>query len=364
MKWLKAQGGKIMDRMFVELYKRVNMDAVNEVIDSRMRGIESVLKDVNNEKIDKLVKIYVNRSIEEEDIKEFGNYFYNEDYSFEMDNYEELSILAGYVLHKLLESDEWKKKIATLITLLSIVKSENRYSELYDESRVALQNMMCATREELKELKNTNLKTVDAKGLKNSIEKEGGLTTENAEQLFIILSALDNNVRAVKEQNKNLMNEVKKYREESQILNWVIGEWCNQKNTPLKYLEEKDIVLFLGRELANYVDVYPGPFAAMAFLTKMLSKTKDYNNCECSLGEIINKLTVEDKCIILSEFQEYDLFNFPIAMAINESQRVDGNKEWYPLYKKRVGVSPEEVKRTCVEWAYQFYLECIAKMIM
>lgn len=353
-----------MDKMFVELYKRVNMDATNELIDSRMRGIKSVLKEMNNEKIDKLVKIYANRSVKEEDIKEFGNYFYNEDYSFEMDNYEELSILAGYVLHILLDNEEWKKKTATLITLLSIVKIENRYSELYEESRVALQNMMCVVREELKELKNTNLKTVDVKGLKNSFESEGDFTTENVEQLFIILSSLDNNVRAVKEQNKNLLNEVKKYREESQILNWVIGEWCNQKNVPLKDLEEKDSVLFLGRELANYVDIYPGPFAAMAFLTKMLSKTKDYNNCECSLAEIVNRLSGEDKSIFVSEFQEYDLFNFPIVMAINESQRVDGNKEWYPLYKKNVGVSPEEVKRTCVEWAYQFYLECIAKMIM
>lgn len=353
-----------MDKMFVELYKRINMDAANALIDKRMNGVEAVLKEISHEKIDKLVRIYANKPVDEDDIKEFGNYFYNEDYSFEMDNIEELSILAGYILHRLLKDDEWNKKTAILISLLSIVNIENKYSELYGEAIDALENMMGMIREESKELKVTNLKTIDVKGLKGSIENEGTLTTENAEQLFTILNVLDGNIRVVKEQNKHLLNEVKKYREESQILNWVIGEWCNRKNAPLKHLEEKDVILLLGRELANYVNVYPGPLAAKAFLTKMISKTKDYNNCECSLSEIVNILSMEDKNIIVSEFQEYDLLTFPIVMAINESKRVDGDKEWYPLYKKEMGVSPDEVKRTCVEWAYQCYLEYIAKMVM
>lgn len=353
-----------MDKMFVELYKRINMDATNTLIDKRMNGVEAVLKEISDEKIDKLVKIYANKPIAEEDIKEFSNYFYNEDYSFDTDNIEELSILAGYILHKLLEDNDWKKKTAVLVTLLSIVNTENRYSELYEESIIALEDMMCMTREEPRELKASNLKTIDVKGLKNSIENEGTFTAENAEQLSTILNVLDSNIRVVKEQNKNLLNEVKKYKEESQILNWVIGEWCNQKNAPLKCLEEKEIALLLGRELANYVDLFPGPFAARAFLTKMISKTKNYNNCECSLAEIVNVLSMEDKAVIVSEFHEYNLSSFPIVMAINESQRVDGNEEWYPLYKKGMGVCPDEVKKTCIEWAYQFYLEYIAKMVM
>lgn len=353
-----------MDKLFVELYKRVNMDASNEQIDMRMKGINKILNEINEKMVEGIVRIFAQKPVSEEVYNQFGNYFYEEDYSFDLDNKEELSILAGYISHQLLGDEEWKEKVAILIVLMSLTNNENRYSQLFQEAFDSLENMMCATREEKKEIKIKNLKTIDVKTLKGSFEGEGTFTVENVELLFSILNVLDDNIRTVKEQNKNLQNEIKKYREESQILNWVVGEWCNWKNTSLKYFEEKDVVLLLGRELAGFVNIYPGPFAAKAFLTKMLSKTKDYSNNEYSLAEIINSLSTEDRNTMVLEFEKYDLSNFPIMMAINASKKVDGNEEWYPIYKKEMGLLPSEIKKNCIEWAYQFYLENIAKMVM
>ena len=45
-------------------------------------------------------------------------------------------------------------------------------------------------------------------------------------------------------------------------------------------------------------------------------------------------------------------------------QKVEGIEEWYPIYKKEMGLLPSGIKKNCIEWAYQFYLENIAKMIM
>lgn len=353
-----------MDKLFVELYKRVNMDATNEQIDMRMKGIKKILNEIDEEMVEGIVKVFAKKTVSEDFYNQFGNYFYEEDYSFDLDNKEELSILAGYISHLLLEDEDWKEKVAILIVLLSLTNIENRYSQLFQDAFTSLEYMMCANREEKKELKITNLKTIDVKALKSSFENEGTFSTENAELLFSILNVLDGNIRTVKEQNKNLQNEIKKYREESQILNWIVGEWCNWKNTSLKYLEVKDIVLLLGRELAGFVNIYPGPFAAKAFLTKMLSRTKDYSNNEYSLAEIINSLSTEDRDIMVSEFEKYDLSNFPIMMAMSVSKKVEGNEEWYPIYKKEMGLLPSEIKRSCIEWAYQFYLENIAKMVM
>lgn len=353
-----------MDKLFVELYKRVNMDATNEQIDMRMRSIKNILNDINEEMIEGIVKVFAKTPVSEEFYNQFGNYFYEEDYSFDLDNKEELSILAGYISHQLLEDEEWREKVAILIVLLSITNNENRYSQLFQEAFASLENMMCATREEKKELKTKNLKTIDIKTLKNSFEGEGTFSVDNVELLYSILNILDENIRTVKEQNKNLQNEIKKYREESQILNWVIGEWCNWKNISLKYIEEKEIILLLGRELAGFVNIYPGPFAAKAFLAKMLSKTKNYTNNEYSLAEIVNSLSAEDRDTMVSEFEKYDLSNYPIMMALSASQKVEGIEEWYPIYKKEMGLLPNDIKKNCIEWAYQFYLENIAKMVM
>lgn len=109
-----------MDKLFVELYKRVNMDATNEQIDMRMRSIKNILNDINEEMIEGIVKVFAKTPVLEEFYNQFGNYFYEEDYSFDLDNKEELSILAGYILHQLLEDEEWREKVAILIVLLSL----------------------------------------------------------------------------------------------------------------------------------------------------------------------------------------------------------------------------------------------------
>lgn len=353
-----------MDKFFVDLYKRINMDASNEQIDMRMRGIDAALEQIDENEIADLVKIFVGKHVEKDCLENFFNYFYNEDYSFEIDNREELSILAGYILHKLLEDEDYKAKAAGLITLMSLVNIGNRYGELYQEALNTLRDMMSEIREEQKELKSPNLKTIDVKALKSSIESEEGINVQNQDQLLTILNVLDNNIRVVKEQNRSLISEVKKYREESQILSWVIGEYCDSKKTPLKLLEEKETALLLGNELAQFISIYPGPYAADSFLFKMLSKTKDYSDKEYSLAQIVNILSLEDKDLILSSFEDEDLSIFPIMLAISESQKVDGDEEWYPLYKKKMGVLPEEIRKNCTEWAYQIYLEKIVKMAM
>lgn len=353
-----------MDKVFVDLYKRVSLDASNEQINKRMQGVEESIKEIDDEMVKNLIKIFADKPINKGCIEEFGQYFYNQDYSFEMDNKVELSILAGYILHKLILDVKWKEKIISILTVLSILNMENKYNELYEEAFAIFEDMMFAAREQQKELKTPNLKSIDVEVLKKSLLDADGINADNVGQLCTILNMLDNNIRTVREQNKKLQNEVKKYKEESQILSWIVGEWCNWKNAPLKELEAKSITLFLGRELAGFVNVYPGPLAAKAFLVRMISKTIDYNNNEFSLSEIVNILSDEDKMQIVSEFQEYDLSYFPIVMAINDSQKVDGSEEWYPLYKKDMGVHPEEIKRSSQEWAYQFYLENIAKMAL
>jgi len=353
-----------MDKIFVDLYKRVSIDASNEQINRRMQGVEEAIKEIDDEMIKNLIKIFANKPIDGECIENFGQYFYNQDYSFEMDNKVELSILAGYILHTLLHDDNWNKKIISALTVLSLTNIENKYNELYEEAYLRLDEMMFEIREQQKELKTPNMKGIDIEKLKQSIQSGDAINTENADHLYTILNALDFNIRAVRDQNKRLQNEIKKYKEESQILSWIVGEWCNWKNAPLKQLEEKNIALVLGKELAQFITVYPGPIAAKAFLVRMISKTADYSNSEFSLSEIINALSDQDKRNIVSEFQGYDLSYFPIVMAISNSQKVDGIENWYPLYRKGMGVHPQEVKKSSSEWAYQFYLENIAKMAL
>ena len=81
-----------------------------------------------------------------------------------------------------------------------------------------------------------------------------------------------------------------------------------------------------------------------------------------SMADMVNEMDKNEKNDILEDFKENDISCFPIVKAIEMANKVEGVDEWYPLYKKEMGISPEIIVLESVDWAYQFYLENIARM--
>ncbi len=77
-------------------------------------------------------------------------------------------------------------------------------------------------------------------------------------------------------QNQNeMLKAMEIYREDSNILSWICGEWSNELDAQLtKKTTRKSVALILAKELADLVTVLPGPYAEKSFLKKMLDLCK------------------------------------------------------------------------------------------
>lgn len=68
------------------------------------------------------------------------------------------------------------------------------------------------------------------------------------------------------DQTLNIINIL---QEDSDILSWITGSWSKELEKPLtKGILPKDIALLLAKELADFVQVIPGPYAFEAFLKR------------------------------------------------------------------------------------------------
>lgn len=83
------------------------MDITDERIDSRINGIKAVMDEFSSyAKINEIVRLYFNLECDSEIKEEFINCFYGEDKTFDEQNAEEITILAGCTLLNMIHTNQ------------------------------------------------------------------------------------------------------------------------------------------------------------------------------------------------------------------------------------------------------------------
>lgn len=164
----------------------------------------------------------------------------------------------------------------------------------------------------------------------------------------------------LEEIKKNINTSTKVYREDSQILWWMTGEWSRDLNKPFKQLRHQEAAIVAGKELADLIEVLPGPNAAKTVLHKLLSVLLVENQKDGTLSTIINMLSKDWKQHVLECYPGDQTKEItPILTAISNSLAVEGASEWKPAFKKLTDFEPESIKMPLLELSYQMYLECL-----
>lgn len=93
------------EKVFINNYKKICMDITEERINSRIDGIETILEQFDEyDKINEIVKLYFNLDCNSETREEFINCFYEKDKTFDEQNAEEITILAGCTLLNMIDT--------------------------------------------------------------------------------------------------------------------------------------------------------------------------------------------------------------------------------------------------------------------
>lgn len=340
------------EKFFAKKYKKVCLDVKSEQIDKRLEGIDEAIKWCNSfVKNVLIVKLYFKMQCDEMLKEEFIDCFYSLDKTFEEENKEEIVILAGCILVKMMQ--ELKEiKIAYLVKILSLFY-ENSINEIIN---VACELINSETKEEET---SEQCKMIDWETDWEKQLSEKGKTPSTASIAYIdifkiIKKQLEKNVIY----SNSLLEKNKRCEQKIAILSWIVGEWSDLIKMPLCNIKDIEGALIVGVELADLVSM-PGVYAAEAFLSKMLSKCEKVKE-KVSLTEFIDSQNENVRKMISAKYGECaEERCLPIISAINTSLTVEEEKVWIPAYKKIWNINPDEIILSLLEWSKLIYFECI-----
>lgn len=348
-----------LERSFYKDYEKVSINTPNEQLENRWNGIEEAIKLYRTDRnLSELIKIYY-KAPSEISIKEsFVQCFIDTDRFFDETNEEEISLLAGYVIAYFLSAEKNTFLAFSIKMLDSYFGIQLRsVSELADEVIIS----ETKEREETLETDKISCSYLKKEWEKGIVENET-FAEEAPDNLVTVIKSMEQSIQILENAVCTLVDENKICQEKTQILSWIIGGWSNILMKPLSEVKDIQGALVLGVELANLVKVYPGPYAAEAFLHKMLNKCNqsEMANSDVSLTEYIDGQNLSVKERIVRDYGDTcKENNTPIIWALKESLTVDGEKEWIPAYKKATKINPDDIKFTLKKWSLLIYQECM-----
>ncbi len=346
-----------MNSNFNEWYIDVCITPQEGQIEKRKESIEKYVDGIALDEIDTLVKLYFGMPVEVDKKEAFASIFTANDPAFSVRYAEELTLLAGAVL---VEITEQNRGFDSLVELLSITTSFchkpasstgilNSIIKQFDKDRIDLREANKG-----KEI-NFSSKAIVA-DFKKHIEQNAWDNTAPT-KLIEILSKFQENFAALKSMLDVLQETQSVYREDSQLLWWMMAEWSNTLNRHLKTVEKSSGCLMLGCEAANFISNYPGPYAMEGVISKMVSACKGKSE-KIELAELIMKTDETCKKNVMSRMKKSPMIDhLPLSNAIVSSGNAEKTEEWYPKFKREFIAIENDICLFPSEYAWQMYLE-------
>lgn len=350
-----------MNEKFRDWYLTVNIAPQEGQIQKRISAIESFCKNINKSNTISLVKLYYGIEVDASFKAEFIKCFIAKDEAFPSKNEEEIKLLAGATLVQLAETNRGMDSMVELFSMaINVFISSAVTAEIYD---VIVENYY----KDSANLRNSTDKKNEVESLPisefTSYIEESSLTNldENG------LKKLTNVLAAIQKSQDNLIGRIESneeltsiYREDSQVLWWLMGEHSNELDINLKGIDKTKACLALGKEASNFISNYPGPTAIKGVLNKMIGLCKGKAE-RLTLDKVIEQLPTEWKASFSSTINEDPLLDLlPLNSAIIRSKNTDSAAEWYPKFKREILNSTDELRLTQQEFAWQMHLECLA----
>lgn len=347
-----------LEKLFYKWYKKISWDTPKEQIQERWEGIENAVNSSWDEaQISELIKLYFKLPCQKTTKTEFVEFFSDIDKAFDENNNEEISILAGSVLaHLLLRDDD--VFIAFCLQVLEPYFGNNlkELAELANDKIVEMSKEAYIDTSKTKEFEKLNPEW------ETELTDDGQLSENAAVVLIDIIKHLQVNFELICSRNEILQEENERCQEKTQILSWIVGEWSDILGAPLSEIYDLDAAVVLGVELADLIKIYPGPYAAEAFLVKMLSKCKkrEEGNSLITLTDLVDRQEIAIKEKILKRYGDNcETRVLPILSALKGSLTVDDKRAWIPVYKKAWKINPDDIKLELSTWTRLVYQECM-----
>lgn len=347
-----------MNKNFHEWYLEVCPIPEEGQIEKRIKCVTEFAESADVEDIEILLKLYYKLPVESERLDGFVELFSQKDPSFSRKNKEEIALLAGVVLLEIMENREMYDIGELLVLSSSFCHVSVPFPAILDAVKRMFDEDRRSLREGVEKHRAPVLSKSELPAFKAYID-ETGWDKDAPEKLLQVLDSVQNNIQTLANQTASWEEKESIYKEDSQLLWWMLSEWSNSLACPLKDLGKVEGSLIIGYEAAQFVVNYPGPYAMEGILEKLVSLCQGteekilFPNCVMQAHSTLREKILRD--VKNSPLQEY----LPLCNGIIHSNNAEKVEEWYPKFQREFLII-ENPGFTPYQYAQQMYLEALA----
>jgi hypothetical protein len=357
-----------MHKHFADWYREAALEIDADNLSKRWQGIEDFIKPQKGaiDRATVLLQFFYGMSVDNEMLDRYREEFQKSDSLFPMrGNDFELRVLAGASIVHAIESKS--QRIADAIALATVCGSyqgQRSTSPIKDVVNIAsdyLRNRSASLRKtngipaipQTKETEDFNWDNLSNQLQQSQIPAMATSLVPLLKNLAAWQTeAASTFGRAVQWLNHQIILQ----REESNILWWLFSGASRDLALPMSDLDIGFASLVAGREIANLVEVLPGPLAIEAFIQKTVLGSQTGKPDDVKLAAAVNAASPQWKKELANTDVSSIAYLCPVYAAIQKAVEIGGTRKWITAHEKACGISAQ-LGISPVKLGLQFYQE-------
>jgi hypothetical protein len=330
---------------FADWYNEISLRPTAETLEARWKAVEAVAAGVKLKKIPALLRVFFSLPGGETAVEEIRAAA-KEDKTYLAENdQKELTVLAGSVIAVAVSRSSTQAD-ATALGVSCIeaqgLRKPTRLQGVVDECMAYLAEESVRVRA----VDNNPVKDMNVATLTKRIAERGGVAVSDVNSVWngvdiVLKDLLAQHTAHTNSINTEVNQAVRRLSEQTDILWWLFGEHTLDGTTAFHDLTVPEACYWGARDLAALTQFMPGPFAAPAFLNRMLRLVKDKVPPHVRISDGVNDCKKEWKEGWVSELgsaqQLPDLC--PMLFGIAKSVEVGGGAGWTAAFEHATGLA-------------------------
>jgi hypothetical protein len=355
-----------MHNDFPEWYRSVTIDPNSELLANRWKGIETWCSEIseNPDLVYDTIRLFLGSGSPTSEFKSrFTRCFKEVDSTFPQRNDHEIRVLAGASIANCFSDQDFDAQGVTFALALksaTFVTKTSSHPFAIEILKLA-ESYLNQKSDSLRDHEALNRDDIDPNGrLKELIDvfqtDEAPDPAKLKAMLLPILHELQSDSQNLRSAYSSLLRDQLCTDEECNILWWLEGQCSRDLRLPWISVESNSVPLIAAKELAELIEILPGPIYAQAFLHRVntLAGTKKVN-----FFNAVNALTPEwiNSCLKKTT-TDYNYDITPIWSALQHRAKTPNDESWQDYFSSVSGIDPSRLFDAS-DLASQMYVESL-----
>jgi hypothetical protein len=353
-----------MHKNFADWYNAVSLRPDAKTLESRWAAVELLADELKVPEVPSIVRVFFGLPGADPFLERIRTAARDNDTTFVTEgDRNELTVLAGGVIAESVAASSTKAD-AVALAVSSVgahgLRQAPRLQGVVDETLRYLAGESVRVRA----LNENEVADLNVVSLTKLLSSRGGVAVSDVNSVWngldvLLKDFLAEHTKHTESVNGSLKKALNQQREQSDILWWLFSEHTLDGSKAFNDLTIPESCFWGSRDLAALTHFLPGPFAAPAFLHKMLRLVKEKVPANVKLTESIDACDLEWKRQWVPGLPVQELPDLcPMLFGIAKSVEVGGTSAWTAAFENATGLAAQG-KLAPVYLALQIYNELL-----